>query len=118
MAVFGASRPLPQIWRTSLDRTDSRRSALATGTGLHAPQQSFLSPVAAVPLGWNRSFPTRGAVDASGTTKIRRVSLGQRSTFVLKRMQEIAAQEGPRRTKLYDRKSASPRKRWSESDRE
>ena len=33
-------------------RTHSRHSALATGTALDAPKQSFLSRIVAIPVGW------------------------------------------------------------------
>ena len=39
LSAFGASCPLPQSRRRSLDRTDTRRSAMVAGTGLYAPQR-------------------------------------------------------------------------------
>jgi hypothetical protein len=38
--------------RRSFNRSDSGRSALAAGTGLHAPHLSFATPVGICPVGW------------------------------------------------------------------
>jgi hypothetical protein len=52
--VFGASRSLPRTPRRSLDRTDTGRSVLVAGTGLHAPNPPFTIPVALGSVGWER----------------------------------------------------------------
>ena len=42
----------PEPRRKCLDRTDTGRSALVAGTGLHAPQLPFAIPAGIDAIGW------------------------------------------------------------------
>jgi hypothetical protein len=69
MTAFGASCPLLIAPARSPDRTDSRRSALAAGTALHAPFQP-LADAARIRLSMVRMRPFGGCVGDDGAVLI------------------------------------------------
>jgi hypothetical protein len=60
MPAFGATLPSRASQRRSADRTDSRRSAAAAGTGQSAPLRTFAAGRETDSVGWKAVGPKKG----------------------------------------------------------
>ena len=69
MSAFGASSSLPPVLAKVASRTDSCRSALAAGTGFHAPYLPLAIPVGPAQLRGKRAFAATHRDDGSCAEK-------------------------------------------------